>query len=62
MLIISYGCPGSVLGRQCGYVQIKEQAVFWCLLFCDEMAFPVILLYVHGFPAVHQFSLRACFT
>jgi len=61
MLITHYGCLSSVLGRQCGYDLVEEQVVFRYLLFRDEMAFSVIFLYVHGFPAVHQFSLHACF-
>ena len=61
MLITHYGCLSSVLGRQCGYDLVEEQVVFSYLLFRDKMAFSVIFLYVHGFPAVHQFSLRACF-
>ena len=41
--------------------KVKDYVVFGYLLFRDEMAFPVVFLNVHRFPAVHQPSFTANF-
>ena len=62
MFIVRCECYVNVLERQCNPNVVKEQIVFWSLLFRDEIAFFVIFLYVQGLPTVHQFTFRHAFT
>jgi len=54
MLITPYGCLSSVLGRQCGYDLVKEQVVYWYLLFRDEMAFSCDILVCTWIPSMQE--------